>query len=68
MEFLFLIILSIAMILSVPKFNEKLPIGLQNIITLNSHNVLDIPIIFYYCCKRFIKCKDIEQLFSPSSF
>lgn len=32
MEFLFLIILSIAMILSVPKFNEKLPIGLQNII------------------------------------
>ena len=30
-ELLFLIILSIAMILSVPKFNENLPIGLQNI-------------------------------------
>lgn len=31
MEFLFLILLSIAMILSVPKFNNKLPIGFQNI-------------------------------------
>ena len=30
-EFLFLIILSIAMILSIPKFNNKLPIGFQNI-------------------------------------
>lgn len=48
-------------------FLIRILIGLQNIILLNCHNILNIPKIFVYSWKTFIRCKDIDKLFEPSS-
>jgi len=48
-------------------FVLRIMIGLQNIILLNGHHILDMPMVFINTCKRYIKCNDYEQLWSPSS-